>query len=245
MLYVPVCESPVASAKCTSCYDLRSKKFQKHYSRQFRTWLSELNCLVLTFQTEGLNCLVLIFQTEDSSGNNVENPVQLGIRHQHKTDASLIFHPGIKDGCQPKTPESMILHQLTKPMESLSLCTLSPAPDFRIMEVRRLHTCLIPMWGHHRATLTARLHSPLLEEELMFTVLKCPVPKVNAGFSRDQTPSLSSFPRLLKWKTQESTKGTPVKRQVEDFVFLFGLICYLYLWNNFSVQFSPQSCPTL
>ena len=101
------------------------------------------------------------------------------------------------------------------------------------------------MWGHHRAILTARLHSPLLEEQLMFTVLKCPVPKVNAGFSRDQTPSLSSFPRLLKLKTQESTKGAPVKRQVEDFVFLFGLICYLYLWNNFSVQFSLQSCPTL
>ena len=153
VFYVPVCDSTVANAKCTSCYDLRSKKFEKHYSRQFRTWLkgpenhSELNCLVLTFQTEGLNCLVLIFQTEDSSGNNVENPVQLGIRHQHKTDASLIFHPGIKDGCQPKTPESIILHQLTKPMASLSLCTLSPAPDFRIMEVRRLFTLVSSLCG--------------------------------------------------------------------------------------------------
>ena len=45
--------------------------------------------------------------------------------------------------------------------------------------------------------------------ELMFTVLKCQVPKVNAGFSRDQTPSLSSFPRFLKLKTHESTKSTP------------------------------------
>ena len=43
----------------------------------------------------------------------------------------------------------------------------------------------------------------------MFTVLKCQVPKVNAGFSRDQTPSLSSFPRFLKLKTHESTKSTP------------------------------------
>ena len=87
--------------------------------------------------------------------------------------------------------------------------------------MRRLYICLIPMWGHHSAILTARLHSPLLEGELMFTVLKCQVRKVNAGFSRDQTPSLSSFPRFLKLKTHESTKSTPWQETSRGLCFTF------------------------
>ena len=35
-------------------------------------------------------------------------------------------------------------------------------------------------------------------------------------------------------------RALPVKRQVEDFVLLFGLICCLHLGNSFSVQFSPS-----
>ena len=55
----------------------------------------------------------------------------------------------------------------------------------------------------------------------MFTVLKCQVPKVNAGFSGDQTPSLSSFPRFLKLKTHESTKSTPWQETSRGLCFPF------------------------
>lgn len=112
------------------------------------------------------------------------NPVQLSIRHQYKTNPSLIFLPGRNKCCPPKALESIVLE--------LSTCHFFPsahlsAQGLSVMWLQTVYACLIIPHGHATLSVTVRKPYTLLgqigETEVWSDEMTQEVPKVNAGDS--------------------------------------------------------------